>query len=128
MRNRMRSHECERCTQECLRHKLFWEGPMLPFKRILFPVDFSEHCVGAATAKVLHDADCPVWTGVHLEQAPSLEKIEFRKLLCAVAIGPHMDTVLRCAVELANEYRASLSVLHVIQNSESLESARSRMS
>ena len=26
--------------------------------------------LGSTSAKVLHDADCPVWTGVHLENAP----------------------------------------------------------
>ena len=28
---------------------------------------FRQFILGSITAKVLHDADCPVWTGVHLE-------------------------------------------------------------
>ncbi len=75
-----------------------------PFRRFL---------LGSVTAKVLHDADCPVWTGVHLESAPPLEKIEVRRLLCAVNLDAHGRTVLAGASELAAEYQADLIVLHV---------------
>jgi nucleotide-binding universal stress UspA family protein len=74
---------------------------------------FRRFLLGSITAKVLHDADCPVWTGVHLEQAPPLEKIVFRSFLCAVNLDPHSQLVLECAVELADEYRATLTVVHV---------------
>ena len=30
---------------------------------------FRRFILGSVTAKVLHDADCPVWTGVHMEEA-----------------------------------------------------------
>src|SRR5260370_967020 len=30
---------------------------------------FRRFILGSNTAKVLHDADCPVWTGVHMEEA-----------------------------------------------------------
>jgi nucleotide-binding universal stress UspA family protein len=32
---------------------------------------FRRFILGSNTAKVLHDADCPLWTGVHLEDAPA---------------------------------------------------------
>jgi len=80
-----------------------------PFRRFL---------IGSATAKVLHDADCPVWTGIHLESAPPLEKIELRRLLCAVKEEPHAATVLSAAKELASEYRAELTVLHVADSTD----------
>src|SRR5262249_53309636 len=38
---------------------------------------FRQFILGSITAKVLHDADCPVWTGVHLEEAPSVEQMSF---------------------------------------------------
>jgi nucleotide-binding universal stress UspA family protein len=75
---------------------------------------FRRFLIGSVTAKVLHDADCPVWTGVHLEQAPSLEKIVFKNFLCAVNMQPYSKTVIDCAVELADEYRANLTVAHVV--------------
>jgi nucleotide-binding universal stress UspA family protein len=74
---------------------------------------FRRFLLGSVTAKVLHDADCPVWTGVHLDQAPPLEKIVFKNFLCAVNLDPHSKVVVDCAVELADEYRAKLTVIHV---------------
>ncbi len=75
---------------------------------------FRRFLLGSVTAKVLHDADCPVWTGVHLEKAPPIEKIVFKNFLCAVNLEPHSKQVLDCAVELADEYRANLTVVHVV--------------
>ena len=75
-----------------------------PFRRFL---------LGSVTAKILHDADCPVWTGVHLESAPPLEKIELHRLLCAVDLDHDAERVLGGALELAAEYRADLTVVHV---------------
>jgi nucleotide-binding universal stress UspA family protein len=78
-----------------------------PFRRFL---------LGSVSAKVLHDADCAVWTGAHLESAPPLEKIEFRRMLCAVKAEEHATVVIAAAKELAAEYRAELSVLHVTRS------------
>lgn len=78
---------------------------------------FRRFLLGSVTAKVLHDADCPVWTGVHLENAPPLEKIEFRNILCAVNLDAHARKVLQGAAEFAEEYRAGLTVLHVSSDS-----------
>lgn len=73
---------------------------------------FRRFLLGSVTAKVLHDADCPVWTGAHLEAAPPLDKIEFRTFLCAVSAEGYAQKVLAAAVEFANEYRAQLVVVH----------------
>jgi nucleotide-binding universal stress UspA family protein len=55
---------------------------------------FRRFILGSNTAKVLHDADCPVWTGVHLEQAPALASIPFRSILCAVDLGPQSSKTI----------------------------------
>src|SRR5690606_2931362 len=44
---------------------------------------FRRFLLGSVTAKVLHDASCAVWTGVHMEDAPPLEAITIRSVLCA---------------------------------------------
>jgi nucleotide-binding universal stress UspA family protein len=88
---------------------------------------FRRFLLGSVTAKVLHDADCPVWTGVHLEQAPPLEKIEFRQFLCAANLEPHVKTVVECASEFANEYRANLTILHAAQGSENIAGATQKL-
>lgn len=79
-----------------------------PFRRFL---------LGSVTAKVLHDANCPVWTGPHMEQAPPYPKISFRKILCAVDLGPHSRAVLEWAAGFAREYGADVDIVHAIPTS-----------
>ena len=74
--------------------------------------------LGSTSAKVLHDADCPVWTGVHLENAPPLEAIASRRIVCAVDLKPSSARVLDWASHLAQEYQAELTLVHVSLNSE----------
>jgi nucleotide-binding universal stress UspA family protein len=76
-----------------------------PFRRLL---------LGSVTAKVLHDAPCPVWTGPHLEQAPAYSSITFGTVLCAVGLGPDSSTVLEWGAALAREYGSKLLVVHAI--------------
>ena len=79
-----------------------------PFRRFL---------LGSVTAKVLHDAQCAVWTGPHLEGAPDYPKISFRRVLCAVDLGPHSRAVLEWAACFAREYGSDLDVVHVVPTS-----------
>ena len=44
---------------------------------------FRSMLLGSVTAKVLHDAACPVWTGVHVEETPP-NSAAFERILCAV--------------------------------------------
>ena len=76
-----------------------------PFRRFL---------LGSVTAKVLHDANCPIWTGPHLEQAPEHESIRFRKVLCAIDLGPDSLTVLGWAGGFAREFGAEMTIVHAI--------------
>lgn len=70
--------------------------------------------LGSVTAKVLHDADCPVWTGTHLEPASPAGDIRLRHILCAVNLGPHSIPVLNYAAGLAAGFDARLSLLYVV--------------
>jgi nucleotide-binding universal stress UspA family protein len=74
--------------------------------------------LGSTSAKVLHDADCPVWTGVHLENAPALEAVACQRIVCAVDLKPSKVRVLDWANDLAEEYQAELTVVHVTQGGE----------
>jgi nucleotide-binding universal stress UspA family protein len=96
--------------------------------------------LGSTSAKVLHDADCPVWTGVHLENAPPLEAVACERIVCAVDLKSSSTRVLEWAARLAEEYQAELTLIHVISGDETrkarsethealerlLEAARSR--
>jgi nucleotide-binding universal stress UspA family protein len=73
---------------------------------------FRQFILGSTTAKVLHDADCPVWTGVHLQDAPACPT-PLRRILCAVDLGPQSSKTLFWAASLALEYGAALTLLHV---------------
>lgn len=75
---------------------------------------FRRLMLGSIAAKVLHDAGCPVWTGVHMEQVPRLEDINFRKIVCAIDLGEQSCPTLRWATQFASEFGASLSVVHAV--------------
>ncbi len=72
---------------------------------------FRRFILGSNTAKVLHDADCPVWTGVHLAQTPEA-RIEVRTVLCAVDLGPQSSKALCWAAMFAQEFGARLTLAH----------------
>lgn len=76
-----------------------------PFRRFL---------IGSVTAKVLHDSRCPVLTCVHMEDAPPREKIEFKKILCAVDLGPQADAALRWAADFAEANRGTVTIVHAV--------------
>ena len=73
---------------------------------------FRRFILGSVTAKVLHDADCPVWTGVHLENAP-VGAVPLRRIVCAVDLGPQSSKTLCWAASLAAQFGAQLTLLHV---------------
>jgi nucleotide-binding universal stress UspA family protein len=73
---------------------------------------FRRFILGSNTAKVLHDADCPVWTGVHIEDAPP-GSVPPRHILCAVDLGPHSGKTLAWAAWVARQFGARLTLLHV---------------
>jgi nucleotide-binding universal stress UspA family protein len=73
---------------------------------------FRRFILGSVTAKVLHDADCPIWTGVHIDQAPPADQIEFNNILCAVDLGAMSRKALCWAAQFAAEYGSKLTVVH----------------
>ena len=68
-----------------------------PFRRFL---------LGSVTAKVLHDAICPVWTGPHMESAPDYSSVHFHNIVCAIDLGLHSREVLCWAAGFAREFGA----------------------
>jgi nucleotide-binding universal stress UspA family protein len=76
-----------------------------PFRRFL---------LGSVTAKVLHDAICPVCTSPHMEAAPDYASISFHHIACAIDLGLHSREVLAWADWFAREYGAKLSIVHAV--------------
>ena len=79
-----------------------------PFRRFL---------IGSVTAKVLHDATCPVWTSAHVPEERDPEQI--RKILCAVDFGARSVEVMQYASWLAKTFGAELRFVNVVAVSES---------
>jgi nucleotide-binding universal stress UspA family protein len=75
-----------------------------PFRRFL---------LGSVTAKVLHDAGCPVLTGPHMEDAPR-GSIGFANVVCAVDLGPQSAAVIEWGARFAESYGAKISFVHAI--------------
>jgi len=75
-----------------------------PFRRML---------LGSVTAKVLHDADCPVWTTAHAE-APHVGPAALKRILCAVDLSPSATRALHWSAQLASEFGAQLTLVHAM--------------
>ncbi len=73
---------------------------------------FRRFILGSVTAKVLHDSDCPVWTGIHLEQAPPVPTIQYSRILAGLDLGPQSPKTLRWAAEAAAAFGAKLTIIH----------------
>lgn len=70
--------------------------------------------LGSVTAKALHDAECPVWTGVHADQMWSVPGAGWHRFLCAVDEDPGDVPLLKWAAQFACEQRADLRVVHAV--------------
>jgi nucleotide-binding universal stress UspA family protein len=81
---------------------------------------FRRFLLGSVTAKVLHDASCAVWTGVHMEDAPPLDAITIRSVLCANDLTEVGNAVFEAAVWFANEWGAKLIVTHAVPGSDAI--------
>ena len=73
--------------------------------------------LGSVTAKVLHDTPCPVWTGVHVEDAPAVSP-EFATVMCAVDRTEDSIATMRFACRLAHDNQARLFLVHAIPGAE----------
>jgi len=73
-----------------------------PFRRML---------LGSVTAKVLHDADCPVWTATHMESAHA-GSAALRHILCAIDLKPGSAGAIEWSVRVAAEFGAKLTLVH----------------
>lgn len=73
---------------------------------------FRRFILGSVTAKILHDADCPVWTGVHLEEGPGAGGTDFATIMIAVDLGPQSEKAMAWAAGMASSYQSRLILVH----------------
>jgi nucleotide-binding universal stress UspA family protein len=79
---------------------------------------FRSLLLGSVTAKVLHDAEVPVWTGAHMEAPPSMQHLPVRAILCALDGTPNSIPLMKWAVRLSKDMGATLRLVHVIPGIE----------
>jgi nucleotide-binding universal stress UspA family protein len=77
-----------------------------PFRRFL---------LGSVTAKVLHDLECPVWTGVHSGELVSHDPKRLRRIVCAVSEGEPAVHVIQWTAEFAKQVGADVCLVHAVQ-------------
>lgn len=70
--------------------------------------------LGSVTAKVLHDAECPVWTATHMEEQPSLRNKPDSNVLCAVDSTAQSVPLMQWAAEYARITGAKLRFVHAV--------------
>ena len=70
---------------------------------------FRRALIGSVTTKVLHDAQCAVWTASHSDAEPSAA---CKHILCAIEEPLQSTALLRSAAELARTFDARLSIVH----------------
>jgi len=80
---------------------------------------FRSLLLGSVVSKVLHDADCAVWTAPHVEDAAMRQHWPVRNVLVAIDRGAEQAPVLRKAVELAQELSdANVHIVHAVPGAE----------
>jgi nucleotide-binding universal stress UspA family protein len=79
---------------------------------------FRSLLLGSVTAKVLHDAHCPVWTGAHMEEVPAKEHLACRNIVCAVDTTPKSAPLMQWAAQYARDTGATLRLVHAVSGIE----------
>jgi nucleotide-binding universal stress UspA family protein len=79
---------------------------------------FRRKLLGSVTAKALHDCECAVWTGAHLEEHQSDAHTELKTILCAIELAPETVSLLKYAKDIAQEANATVYVVHAVPAAE----------
>lgn len=79
-----------------------------PFRRFL---------LGSVTAKVLHDAHCPVWTGAHLAE-PATDWKPVHHVVCALDLNPGSECVADWAWQFTQAFQATMTAVHALPEVE----------
>jgi nucleotide-binding universal stress UspA family protein len=70
--------------------------------------------LGSVMAKIVHDAECPIWTTAHLAFGPLVPGNVNTPILCALDLGSQSLQALQWALRMADACRLRVHVLHVV--------------
>jgi len=68
--------------------------------------------IGSVTAKVLHDAKCPVWTATHAEEQHARDLPG--TIVCAVDGSPRTGELMQWAANFSRQMGSTLKLLHIV--------------
>lgn len=81
---------------------------------------FRSLLLGSVTAKVLHDAHCPVWTAVHAEQLTPHSPDRWKRVLCALDTDEHGESVLKWAWQFVRQQNLELQLVHAVAGADGM--------
>jgi len=73
---------------------------------------FRRFVLGSVTSKALHDLSCPVLTGTHVPHLEPIDAEPYKRIACAIDLGPSSEGVLGWAHELSKACADDLIVIH----------------
>ena len=82
---------------------------------------FRSLLLGSTAAKILHDAECPVWTSAHAESPGVLQHERLRSILCAVDLSEESRPLLKSSFDFATSLGATLRLVHAVPGAEPSE-------
>lgn len=74
--------------------------------------------LGSVTARALHDCECAIWTGVHLEDPPPPAHTDLKTILCAIELVPESASLLKYAKQIGLEAGATVHIVHAVPTAE----------
>lgn len=75
---------------------------------------FRAALLGSVTAKVLHDAEIPVWTAAHTETPEHAISSDWHRVVCAIDSSDEATGLIRGAQELAVAEGADIRLVHAV--------------
>jgi nucleotide-binding universal stress UspA family protein len=75
---------------------------------------FRAALLGSATAKVLHDVNCAVWTAAHAETPEYAASPEWGNVVCAIDATPDAMQLIRCAGQMATSFGSKVHLVHAL--------------
>jgi len=81
---------------------------------------FRAALLGSVTAKVLHDADCPVWTAAHVEMLTAGRHLPWSNIVCAVNLSAESAHLIQTARDLNRTMGATIHIAHAVPGEEAL--------
>jgi nucleotide-binding universal stress UspA family protein len=79
---------------------------------------FRRALLGSVTAKVLHDAQIPVWTAAHAPEPAHRAHPQPRQILCALDLKPESRQTLEFAIDMAKDTNARVDLVHLAPEGE----------